>query len=104
MPIPTKAADRDFGETTVTSKGQITIPQALRLAFHLDAGDRLRFRGQPDGTIVVEPRKRRRIVDFARANPIRSGEAERDVDADIDAAITEAMTERERRSRRKPSA
>jgi AbrB family looped-hinge helix DNA binding protein len=104
MANATKKAERDFGETTVTSKGQITIPQALRQTFHLAAGDRLRFRGRSDGTIVVEPRKRRRIVDIADANAFRAGEAGVDLDATIDAAINEAMIERERRSRRRKTA
>lgn len=28
---------------TITSKGQITIPQSLRRKFHLNAGDKLDF-------------------------------------------------------------
>jgi AbrB family looped-hinge helix DNA binding protein len=99
MSKDTDALEKDFGETTLTSKGQVTLPSALRRAFHLDAGDRLRFRQRADGVIVVEPRKRRGIVDIARANPIRLP-AETDLDAAIDASITEAVADRERRSRR----
>jgi AbrB family looped-hinge helix DNA binding protein len=89
----------DFGESTLTSKGQITIPAALRQAFNLAAGDRLHFAREADGRIVVEPRKRRSIVDFARANPIRLGKAGVDLDRLIDEAVTEAMTDKLRRSR-----
>ena len=35
--------EHDFGEATVTSKGQITVPSDLRKALDISAGDRLRF-------------------------------------------------------------
>ena len=86
--------EADFGESTLTTKGQITLPRALRQAFHLDAGDRIRWRRRSDGTLIGEPRKRRSILDFARDNPISFGEKGRDIDALIDEAITEAMNEK----------
>jgi hypothetical protein len=52
-----------------------------------------------DGSIRLEARKRRRIVDFARANAFSAGEAGIDLDKTIDEAITLAMEERDRRSR-----
>jgi AbrB family looped-hinge helix DNA binding protein len=93
------AAEQDFGEATVTSKGQITVPNALRQALGVVAGDRLRFVQTPDGAIRLEARKRRRIVDFARANSFHAGEAGVDLDKAIDEAITLAVEERDRRSR-----
>lgn len=41
--------------TTVTSKGQVTIPKAIRDAMGIRAGDRVRFVQREDGTVVVEP-------------------------------------------------
>jgi AbrB family looped-hinge helix DNA binding protein len=41
---------------TVTSKGQVTIPAALRDRFGLKTGDRLRFYEGPDGGVRVERR------------------------------------------------
>ncbi len=41
--------------TTVTSKGQVTIPKAVRDELGLRAGDRVAFRVLEDGTVVVEP-------------------------------------------------
>lgn len=41
---------------TVTSKGQVTIPAALRERFGLKPGDRLRFFEGPDGGVMVERR------------------------------------------------
>jgi AbrB family looped-hinge helix DNA binding protein len=91
--------ERDFGEATVTSKGQITVPNDLRKALGISAGDRLRFVQTKDGFVRLEARKRRRIVDIARANAFCVGEAGIDLDKTIDEAITLAMEERDRRSR-----
>ncbi len=88
----------DFGETTVTSKGQITLPSAMRQALNLAPGDRVRFARGADGRIVVAARKRRSILDIAKENPIRLGEAGVDLDKLIDEAIDEAMADKMRRS------
>jgi AbrB family looped-hinge helix DNA binding protein len=92
-------AERDFGEATVTSKGQVIVPSALRQALGIVAGDRLRFVQSSDGSIRVEARKRRRIVDIARANAFHAGEAGLDFDAAIEASIASAVRDRDRRSR-----
>ena len=42
-------------EATVTSKGQVTIPKPVRDHLKVDAGDRLSFVVQADGTVVVRP-------------------------------------------------
>lgn len=41
--------------STVTSKGQVTIPKAVRDRLRLEAGDKLDFRVEDDGTIRVHP-------------------------------------------------
>lgn len=41
--------------STITSKGQITIPKAVREELGLREGDRVAFRVLDDGTVVVEP-------------------------------------------------
>jgi AbrB family looped-hinge helix DNA binding protein len=43
---------------TLTSKGQITLPKEIRDALELDAGAKLDFSIQPDGTLTVRPLKR----------------------------------------------
>lgn len=43
-------------DSTVTSKGQITIPKAVREVLHLEAGDIVSFEVQPDGTVVMVAR------------------------------------------------
>ncbi|MDH3600023.1 MAG: AbrB/MazE/SpoVT family DNA-binding domain-containing protein [Candidatus Tectomicrobia bacterium] len=40
---------------TLTSKGQVTIPQAIRDHLHLKSGDRLEFLLQEDGLVVLMP-------------------------------------------------
>lgn len=40
---------------TITSKGQITIPKAVRDELGLREGDRVAFRVLDDGKVVVEP-------------------------------------------------
>ncbi len=101
MTVKRAAVEHDFGEATVTSKGQVTVPNDLRKALDISTGDRLRFVQAADGSIRLEARKRRRIVDVARANAFRVGEAGVDLDKAIDEAITLAMEERDRRSRPK---
>ena len=41
---------------TITSKGQITLPKALRERLHLAAGDRVQFILEEDGVVRMLPR------------------------------------------------
>lgn len=43
-------------EAAITSKGQATIPKAVREHLHLRPGDRVKFFIHPDGTVVLLPR------------------------------------------------
>lgn len=40
---------------TVTSKGQITIPKPIREALELEPGDRVAFRLDDEGRVILEP-------------------------------------------------
>ncbi len=42
-------------QSTLTSKGQLTLPKRLRDLLHLEPGDRLEFFVDDDGTIRVVP-------------------------------------------------
>lgn len=42
-------------QATLTSKGQITIPKAVRDTLHLHTGDRLEFMIEKDGSIRIIP-------------------------------------------------
>lgn len=39
----------------LTSKGQVTIPQEIRVLLSLDTGDSIEFTVRDDGTVVVTP-------------------------------------------------
>ncbi|HEY0510677.1 MAG TPA: AbrB/MazE/SpoVT family DNA-binding domain-containing protein [Thermoanaerobaculia bacterium] len=41
--------------STVTSKGQITLPKEVRDHFHLKAGDQVEFQIDPGGRVEVRP-------------------------------------------------
>jgi AbrB family looped-hinge helix DNA binding protein len=43
-------------ESSLTSKGQATIPKAIREHLHLEPGDRVKFFLHPDGTVVLLPK------------------------------------------------
>jgi AbrB family looped-hinge helix DNA binding protein len=43
-------------ESTLTTKGQITLPKALRAALHLKSGDKIVFEILEDGSYVLKPK------------------------------------------------
>jgi antitoxin PrlF len=43
-------------ESAITSKGQATIPKAVRDHLQLKPGDRVRFFIHPDGSVVILPK------------------------------------------------
>jgi len=47
-----------MSESTVTSKGQITIPKAVRERLQLEPGDRVYFDVREDGAVILKPRNR----------------------------------------------
>ena len=44
-------------ESAITSKGQATIPRAVRDHLGLAPGDRVKFFLHPDGTVVLLPKR-----------------------------------------------
>jgi AbrB family looped-hinge helix DNA binding protein len=44
-------------DSAITSKGQATIPKAIREHLKLKPGDRLKFFVHPDGTVVLLPKR-----------------------------------------------
>ncbi len=40
-------------ESTLTSKGQTTVPKAIRESLRLKPGDRITFTAMPDGTVLM---------------------------------------------------
>lgn len=43
-------------ESTLTTKGQITLPKALRDELHLKTGDKIAFERNDDGSYVLRPK------------------------------------------------
>ena len=76
-------------ESAVTTKGQATIPKAIREHLRLKAGDRVKFFVHPDGSVVLLPKRpasvlrgiikgRRRLVTLEEMDEaVASGAAER---------------------------
>ena len=46
-------------EATLTSKGQTTIPKAIRDSLGMKAGDRMTFTLMPDGVVVMRVKNKR---------------------------------------------
>ena len=44
-------------ESAITSKGQATIPKAVRQQLGLKPGDRIKFFMHPDGSVVLLPKR-----------------------------------------------
>ena len=91
------AVNATSGEATVTSKGQITVPNDLRKALGIrwrpaavraDKGRFVRLEARSAAALSISPRQR----------ILRRG-SRLDLDKTIDEAITLAMEERDRRSR-----
>ena len=43
-------------ESTITTKGQITLPKALRNALHLRSGDKIIFEELEEGGFAIKPK------------------------------------------------
>lgn len=76
-------------ESAITSKGQATIPKAVRDHLGLSAGDRVKFFIHPNGSVVLLPK---RPVTALRSM-LRPPKKRASLD-DMDAAIVEAAVDR----------
>lgn len=75
-------------DSAITSKGQATIPKAIREHLRLKPGDRVKFFVHPDGSVVLLPKRpvsilrgivkpRRRPVTVEEMNEAVAGAAAR---------------------------
>jgi len=80
-------------EATLSSKGQATIPKAVRERLHLKPGDRIKFFFHPDGVIILPkiPTSQLKGIIPKPARPVSLEE--------IDAAIDAGATHRFRRKK-----
>jgi antitoxin PrlF len=67
----------------LTSKGQITIPKAVREVLGLEQGDRVAFRIGEDGVVVVEPQTVELLSLRGRLKPRRGGVTAEEMDTAI---------------------
>lgn len=83
-----------MASSTLSSKGQATIPKLIRERLGLKAGDRLDFAVAPDGTV----RLRARNLKLAELQGILPKPKRRVTDDALDLAIRESWGERWQRS------
>jgi len=68
VPNPAQVRVREvMAQSILTSKGQVTIPLAIRSLYQLDAGDSLVWRLEADGRLMVEPRRNLDLADVRAA-------------------------------------
>lgn len=79
-----------MSSAVMTSKGQTTIPKAVRDALNLKPGDRLEFRLQKNGTMVVVPKN----VSLSMLKGCLPPPRRKATDRELDEAIAEAASER----------
>jgi antitoxin PrlF len=65
-------------ESTITTKGQVTLPKALRSALHLKTGDKVIFEELEEGGFILKPK----TLDLQYSGPIATLE-------DMEHAISE---------------
>jgi len=75
-------------ESTLSSKGQATIPKAVRDRLQIKAGDRFKFFFHPDGVIILPK------ISTARLKGMVPKPAESVSLEEIDLAIEEGATQR----------
>ena len=84
-------------ESALTTKGQATIPKAIREHLRLEPGDRIKFFKHPDGTVVILPK-----LPTSRLRGIIAGRRRRPVSLDeMDDAIMAGAVKRTQGSRRR---
>jgi len=83
-------------ESSLTTKGQATIPKAIRKHLHLEPGDQIKFFVHPDGSVVILPK-----VPTSALKGIVPVEKRRRVSLEeMEAAIVDGAAGMQRRKRR----
>jgi antitoxin PrlF len=84
-------------ESAITTKGQATIPKAIREHLRLKPGDRVKFFVHPDGSVVLLPK----LSASALGGIIKSRRRRPVTIAEMTEATAEATTGAVRRARRR---
>jgi antitoxin PrlF len=69
-------------EAKVTSKGQVTIPRAIRHALHVEAGDKVVFE-IVDDVVRLRPRHEKTVQMYAGAGRVGTGKTVAEIVADV---------------------
>ncbi len=77
--------------STLTSKGQTTIPQEIRIRLKLRPGDRIVYRIARDGQVILTPRKK---GDIKRLYGLLAPAKRRATVEEMNASIADAVSER----------
>jgi antitoxin PrlF len=86
-------------ESTITSKGQVTIPARLRASWMLKEGDKIEFYSDESGRVLVRPLNAKPTAVFDEF----SQEAMTNALPSDDEAIAQAIANKEARSRKQKS-
>ena len=82
--------------STLTSKGQMTVPKEIRDGLHLKPGDRVKFFLDPDGRVVMLP-----ILAVSRLRGMLKSKRRRPLTLkEMDKAVAEGAARARRRTRR----
>jgi antitoxin PrlF len=90
------------GTSTLTSKGQLTVPANVRGSMGIHPGDRLQFEITGPDTMTVRVRKKHNVFDLLKALPTLkyAGPLDRNtVAAAADASLSEKFADFEARGR-----
>ena len=69
-------------EATITSKGQVTIPRAIRQVLNVAAGDKVVFE-VVDHSVRLRPRHEKTVQAFAGAGRVGSGKTVEEIVAEV---------------------
>ena len=83
-------------ESAITSKGQTTIPKAVRDHLQLKPGDRVKFFIHPDGSVVILPK----LPASALRGLVKTGRRRVSIE-EMNEAIAEGAAEYEVRRKRR---
>jgi AbrB family looped-hinge helix DNA binding protein len=69
-------------EAKITSKGQVTIPRAIRRALHVEEGDTVVFE-VVDDSVRLRPRHEKSVQAFAGAGRVGTGKTVAEIVAEV---------------------
>ena len=81
-------------ESALSTRGQATIPRAIRDHLHLEPGDRIKFFLHPDGSVVILPK-----IPASRLKGVVKSRKKASLQ-DMEAATAEGAVNKRQRSRR----